>query len=227
MKKIEAIIRPFKLDEVKEALVEEGIRGLTISEVRGYGRQKGHTETYRGSEYRIEFIPKIKIEVIVEDDKVFREFLRISLSKINNNIFIASDGKSALELLNKERPDVVLLDLHLPDMDGMEVLKAAKVLDRDIQVIIITGLVDMKSIIHAMQFGAFDYLKKPFDSEMLNVTVDKLLKKREFNKKETIEIENESSLNTNNADNIIIGNSPEIYEIYKRIGKVTSNRVSI
>lgn len=70
MKKIEAIIRPFKLDEVKEALVEEGIRGLTISEVRGYGRQKGHTETYRGSEYRIEFIPKIKIEIVVEDGKV-------------------------------------------------------------------------------------------------------------------------------------------------------------
>ena len=69
MKKIEAIIRPFKLDEVKEALMEEGIRGLTISEVRGYGRQKGHTETYRGSEYRIELSPKIKIEVVVEDDK--------------------------------------------------------------------------------------------------------------------------------------------------------------
>ena len=70
MKKIGAIIRPFKLEEVKEALVEEGIRGLTISEVRGYGRQKGHTETYRGSEYRIEFVPKIKIEVVVEDSKV-------------------------------------------------------------------------------------------------------------------------------------------------------------
>jgi nitrogen regulatory protein PII len=70
MKKIEAIIRPFKLEEVKEVLVEEGIRGLTISEVRGYGRQKGHTETYRGSEYRIEFVPKIKIEVVVEDSKV-------------------------------------------------------------------------------------------------------------------------------------------------------------
>jgi nitrogen regulatory protein P-II 1 len=69
MKKIEAIIRPFKLDEVKEALTEEGIKGLTITEVRGYGRQKGHTETYRGSEYRIEFIPKIKIEVVVEDSK--------------------------------------------------------------------------------------------------------------------------------------------------------------
>jgi nitrogen regulatory protein PII len=69
MKKIEAIIRPFKLEDVKEALIEEGVRGLTISEVRGYGRQKGHTETYRGSEYRIEFVPKIKIEVVVEDSK--------------------------------------------------------------------------------------------------------------------------------------------------------------
>ena len=70
MKKVEAIIRPFKLEEVKEALIEEGIRGLTISEVRGYGRQKGHTETYRGSEYRIEFVPKIKIEVVIEDSKL-------------------------------------------------------------------------------------------------------------------------------------------------------------
>ncbi len=67
MKKIEAIIRPFKLDEVKEALLEEGIRGLTLSEVRGYGRQKGHTETYRGSEYKIEFVPKLKIEIVVDD----------------------------------------------------------------------------------------------------------------------------------------------------------------
>lgn len=70
LKKVEAIIRPFKLEEVKEALVEAGIRGMTISEVRGYGRQKGHTETYRGSEYRIEFIPKIKIEVVVDESNL-------------------------------------------------------------------------------------------------------------------------------------------------------------
>lgn len=68
MKKVEAIIRPFKLDEVKEALLEEGVRGMTISEVRGYGRQKGHKETYRGSEYQIEFVPKIKIEIVVDDN---------------------------------------------------------------------------------------------------------------------------------------------------------------
>jgi len=67
MKKVEAIIRPFKLDEVKEALLESGVRGLTISEVRGYGRQKGHKETYRGSEYQIEFVPKIKLEVVIDD----------------------------------------------------------------------------------------------------------------------------------------------------------------
>ncbi|MGE5797482.1 MAG: P-II family nitrogen regulator [Ignavibacteria bacterium] len=70
MKKIEAIIRPFKLDEVKEALIEEGIRGLTVSEVRGYGRQKGHTESYRGSEYRIDFVPKIRIEIVIEKEKI-------------------------------------------------------------------------------------------------------------------------------------------------------------
>lgn len=72
MKKIEAIIRPFKLDEVKEALMEEGVRGLTITEVRGYGRQKGHKEVYRGSEYQIDFVPKMKIEVVVLDQDAER-----------------------------------------------------------------------------------------------------------------------------------------------------------
>lgn len=67
MKKIEAIIRPFKLDDVRESLTEIGVKGLTLTEVKGYGRQKGHTEIYRGSEYQIDFLPKIKIEVIVSD----------------------------------------------------------------------------------------------------------------------------------------------------------------
>ena len=70
MKKIEAIIRPFKLDEVKVALVNAGVTGMTISEVRGFGRQKGQTELYRGSEYTIEFLQKIKVEIVVEDSQV-------------------------------------------------------------------------------------------------------------------------------------------------------------
>ena len=67
MKKIEAIIKPFKLDEVKTALGEAGIQGMTVIEAKGFGRQKGHTETYRGSEYTLDFLPKVKIEVVVED----------------------------------------------------------------------------------------------------------------------------------------------------------------
>ena len=70
MKKVEAIIRPFKLDEVKIALVNAGIVGMTVSEVRGFGRQKGQTERYRGSEYTVEFLQKLKVEIVVEDDQV-------------------------------------------------------------------------------------------------------------------------------------------------------------
>src|SRR5690349_8826575 len=69
MKKIEAIVKPFKLDEVKEALGGAGITGMTVTEVKGFGRQKGHTEIYRGSEYTVDFLPKIKIELVVNDDQ--------------------------------------------------------------------------------------------------------------------------------------------------------------
>jgi nitrogen regulatory protein P-II 1 len=70
LKKVEAIIRPFKLDEVKIALVNAGVVGMTVSEVRGFGRQKGQTERYRGSEYTVEFLQKLKVEIVVEDDQV-------------------------------------------------------------------------------------------------------------------------------------------------------------
>jgi nitrogen regulatory protein P-II 1 len=70
VKKVEAIIKPFKLDEVKEALAEVGVQGLTAAEVKGFGRQKGHTELYRGAEYVVDFLPKIKVEIVVPDDQV-------------------------------------------------------------------------------------------------------------------------------------------------------------
>ena len=69
MKKIEAILRHFKLEDVKNALSEQGIAGMTITEVRGFGRQKGHTETYRGTEYAVDFVPKVKLEVVIDDDR--------------------------------------------------------------------------------------------------------------------------------------------------------------
>ncbi|QFR42916.1 P-II family nitrogen regulator [Sulfurimonas sp. CVO] len=70
MKKIEAVIKPFKLEDVKDALAEIGVTGMTVSEVKGYGRQKGHSELYRGAEYVVDFLPKIKMEMVVEDDSV-------------------------------------------------------------------------------------------------------------------------------------------------------------
>lgn len=106
MKKIEAIIRPFKLDEVKEALIEEGIRGMTISEVRGYGRQKGHTETYRGSEYRIEFVPKIKIEIVVDKakvDKVVDAILRTAKTgQVGDGKIFISDIQDVIRIRTEE-----------------------------------------------------------------------------------------------------------------------------
>ena len=97
MKKIEAIIKPFKLDEVKEALAEAGVVGMTVSEVRGFGRQKGHTELYRGGEYTIDFLPKMKVEVVVPDDAAEKVVALISSAAKTGSI---GDGKvfiSALE----------------------------------------------------------------------------------------------------------------------------------
>ncbi len=90
MKKIEAIIKPFKLDEVKEALHDVGVKGLTVTEAKGFGRQKGHTELYRGAEYVVDFLPKVKIEVVLEDGQVERAVEAIQTAAHTGRI---GDGK--------------------------------------------------------------------------------------------------------------------------------------
>ena len=90
MKKIEAIIKPFKLDDVKDTLTEAGITGMTVSDVKGYGRQQGHSELYRGAEYIVDFLPKIKIDLIVEQDKVDEIIKLISKAATTGKI---GDGK--------------------------------------------------------------------------------------------------------------------------------------
>ncbi len=90
MKKIEAIIKPFKLDEVKEALQEIGLKGMTVTEVKGFGRQKGHTELYRGAEYVVDFLPKVKIELVLEDELVERALEAIQQAAQTGRI---GDGK--------------------------------------------------------------------------------------------------------------------------------------
>ena len=109
MKKIEAIIKPFKLDEVKEALQEAGVQGITVLEAKGFGRQKGHTELYRGAEYVVDFLPKVKIEVVVADDALARAVEAIRKAAQTGRI---GDGKifvipveSALRIRTGERDD--------------------------------------------------------------------------------------------------------------------------
>ena len=90
MKKIEAIIKPFKMDDVREALADVGINGMTVTEVKGFGRQKGHTELYRGAEYQVDFLPKMKIEIILSDDVVDRAIEAITTAANTGKI---GDGK--------------------------------------------------------------------------------------------------------------------------------------
>ena len=107
MKKVEAVIKPFKLDDVKEALQEVGVQGMTVVEAKGYGRQKGHTELYRGAEYVIDFLPKVKIEVVVPDDQLERVVEAISSAarsgRIGDGKIFVSDVQDVIRIRTGER----------------------------------------------------------------------------------------------------------------------------
>jgi nitrogen regulatory protein P-II 1 len=112
MKKIEAIIQPFKLDEVKEALKSVGIDGMTISEVRGHGRQKGHKEVYRGQEYQVDLLPKVKIEMIIPDARLDEVISTLGgaarTGKIGDGKIFVYDVVQAIRIRNDERGDTAL-----------------------------------------------------------------------------------------------------------------------
>ena len=112
MKKIEAIIKPFKLDEVKEALAKESIQGMTVSEVKGFGRQKGHTELYRGAEYVVDFLPKVKVEVVVADSLVEKAMDAIvkaaHTGKIGDGKIFVLDVGQAVRIRTGETNDTAL-----------------------------------------------------------------------------------------------------------------------
>jgi len=112
VKKVEAIIKPFKLEEVKEALARVGIQGLTVSEVKGFGRQKGHKELYRGAEYVVEFLPKVKLEVVAADDQVEAVVKAIlesaSTGRIGDGKIFVAPVENAIRIRTGETGDVVL-----------------------------------------------------------------------------------------------------------------------
>ena len=112
MKKIEAIVKPFKLEEVKDALAEVGITGMTVSEVKGFGRQKGHTEIYRGSEYTVDFLPKIKIELVLPDSQAESAVASIVKSartgKIGDGKVFVSDIEEAVRIRTEEKGELAV-----------------------------------------------------------------------------------------------------------------------
>ena len=112
MKKIEAVIKPFKLDEVKEALQEVGIQGLSVIEAKGFGRQKGHTELYRGAEYVVDFLPKVKIEVVLADDQVDAAIEAIinaaKTGKIGDGKIFVSTVEQAVRIRTDEKGDAAV-----------------------------------------------------------------------------------------------------------------------
>jgi nitrogen regulatory protein P-II 1 len=112
MNKIEAIIKPFKLEEVKDALGEVGIEGMTVSEVKGFGRQKGHTEIYRGSEYTVDFLPKIKIELVIPDEKAGDAVTAITKSartgKIGDGKVFVSPIEEAVRIRTDEKGELAV-----------------------------------------------------------------------------------------------------------------------
>ena len=113
MKKIEAIIKPFKLEDVKEALVEAGIEGMTISEVKGYGRQQGHSELYRGAEYIVEFIPKVKLEIVVSNDEYANKAVEAikeaaKTGKIGDGKIFVSDISKTIRIRTDEEDEEAL-----------------------------------------------------------------------------------------------------------------------
>jgi nitrogen regulatory protein P-II 1 len=112
MKKVEAIIKPFKLDEVREALGEVGVSGITVSETKGFGRQKGHTELYRGAEYVVDFLPKLKLETVISDDQldaVIEAITRAAnTNKIGDGKIFVSDIQGAVRIRTGEKDDAAL-----------------------------------------------------------------------------------------------------------------------
>jgi len=112
MKKVEAIIKPFKLDEVKGALMEIGVQGMTVTEARGFGRQKGHTELYRGAEYVVDFVPKVKIEAVIPDTLLEKAVLAITESartgRIGDGKIFVSDISDAVRIRTGERAEGAL-----------------------------------------------------------------------------------------------------------------------
>ncbi len=162
--------------------------------------------------------------LIVDDDKSIRETLTNYLKRHNYDVFSAENGKIALEITKKKSPDLIITDVRMPIMDGIELLKNVKEIDSHIQVIIISAFDDMQSTVKAMQNGAYDYIEKPLEIDKLKIRINRALENKRLSN------HLESLIPTDfaeyNIENTLIGKTPEMKKVYKLIGQVSSSRVT-
>jgi two-component system response regulator AtoC len=163
--------------------------------------------------------------LIIDDDESIRESLKLVLSQSGYAIFIAANAEIGLEIVEKAHPDLIISDLKLPGMDGIELLNKVKNIDWNIPYIVITAYEETTTTIQAIQQGAYDYIEKPLDIEKLKIIIKRALEEKKISEHLSITISKDSD--EYSLENSLIGKTPAMKEILKKIGKVSSNRVSI
>lgn len=163
--------------------------------------------------------------LVIDDDEPMRNILQYNLSREGHQIALAENGAIGLNLIEEQKPDLVICDLMMPEINGLEVLENIKQIDSDIQVILITAFENMDTTIQAMQKGAFDYISKPIDHTQLKLRIDKALQNRNISQRLKAYIEDDSS--EYQLEQSLIGKTDSMREIYKKIGQISLNRVSV
>ncbi len=163
--------------------------------------------------------------LIIDDDEQVREILNVNLKELGHKVFLAENGAEGIAAVEKYSPDLIICDLIMPDMNGLQVLEKVKNYDVHIQVILFTAYYDMSSIIKAMQKGAFDYIQKPLDIEQLKIKINRALQIQTISQQLEAHISEEGE--EYQLDNSLIGRTPAMKEIFKNIGQLSSNKVSV
>ncbi|MCL4551117.1 MAG: sigma-54 dependent transcriptional regulator [Bacteroidetes bacterium] len=163
--------------------------------------------------------------LVIDDDDSIRETLTNLLTRLNYSVLSASNGRMGVDIAKKEQPDLVISDLRMPQLDGLEVLEELQKYDPQIRVIIITAHDDMLTTVQAMQKGAYDFIEKPIEIERLKISIKRALENKKLSEKiETIISDRTSSSCFENA---LVGKSQIMREVYKKIGQVSANRVTV
>ena len=162
--------------------------------------------------------------LVVDDDKSIRETLTNYLKRQNFEVTSAENGKIALEIVKRKNPDLIITDVRMPEMNGIDLLKNVKEIDSHIQVIIISAFDDMQSTVQAMQNGAYDYIEKPLEIDKLKIRIQRAFENKKLSNH--LEALIPSGFEESNIENTLIGKTPGMKKVYKLIGQVSSSRVT-